>query len=307
MFALRQAKTEYDYRRILAVESRLCELRPAAWHFHFGGIGFERYFFGDGGGDFFAYGYLLLDGDSPIGYALCYRDEGEFRLALLPGRERRISESLALLERVFPSGRRIVTDGNETDPAFCAALAGSGYRRGEETRFQAALDLREYAPEPVEWRDEQLEPLTDADIADRVRYASLPTGAEITRDMLDEYRRSADAEHVRDLVVRSADSGEFAAYLSWWMDENSGTVMLNPVACVEKFRGREIALRAIRSGLAEMKKRGFAFAYVDTGLQNLPARRLYEKAGFVQTGRTFRFSKELDVNIQCNKRKQTDE
>lgn len=293
MLTLRRVKTEYDYRRILAVESRLCELRPAVWHFHFGGIGFEWYFFGEGCEDFLEYGYLLLDGDSPAGYALCYRDEGEFRLALLPGQEHRIPESLALLEREFPMGNRLSTDCNETDSAFCDALILSGYRKEEETRFQAVLNLRDYDPEPVDWRGERLEPLTDADLAERARYAPLPTGAEITRDMLDNYRKSADAGRVCDLVVRSADFGEFAAYLSWWMDEDSGTVMLNPVACVEKFRGRGIALRAICAGLAEMKERGFAFAYVDTGMKNSPARRLYEKVGFVQTGRAFRFSKEI--------------
>ena len=290
MIRLQTAATEEDYRSILRLESTLCSLNPERWHFHFGGIGFERYMFGNGAADFFIYGHILLQRDAVIGYALIYREECEYRVGLLPQYAVLYPEIVAAIEKEFPAGSEFRTDVNNYDAELCRALLNAGYKKGAESRFQAVFDLRtpQVGVQPFHGH---LAVLEEADIPERVRYAALPTGASITAEMFEAYLRSADCQNVLDYVFRT-EEGAFAGYLSWWMDRDSNTVMLNPVACVEQYRKRGYTQAAISQGLQILKEKGFAFAYVDTGMRNLPAKNLYQKAGFLQSGMVYRYSKE---------------
>jgi GNAT superfamily N-acetyltransferase len=291
MLTIRPACCEEDYQSVLKIESELCALSPAVWHFHFGGIGLDRYLFGNGAADFFSYGYLIFRGPEQIGYALLYREEGAFILELMPAYSFCYPAVLAEMEVTFPQGSVLTTDANSLVSGYWDALEAAGYRKGEESRFQAAIDLRALPCTRVDTAQERVGLLGEGDIKNRVCYAALPTGAAITEGQFRAYLFSPDASRVRDEVVHIKGNGEFAAYLSWWMDESSKTVMLNPVACVERFRGRGIAKRAISLGLQRMRQLGFCYAYVDTGMQNLPARRLYESVGFIKTGEARRFTK----------------
>ena len=94
-----------------------------------------------------------------------------------------------------------------------------------------------------------------------------------------------------DEVVRDPRGGALVAYLSWWIDWDSRTVMLNPVACVEAYRRQGILKSCLTRGLCAMRDRGLGYAYVDTGIRNRPAVGLYEAAGFVKSGRTCRYEK----------------
>lgn len=47
MVQIAPVKNEEDYQLLLSVESLICKETPERWHCHFGGIGIDRYFFGD--------------------------------------------------------------------------------------------------------------------------------------------------------------------------------------------------------------------------------------------------------------------
>ena len=132
------------------------------------------------------------------------------------------------------------TDASRLDLPLVAALRACGYREGSESRFQAVCPLAAYRGTPASIAPLYVAPLEDRDIADRVRYAALPTGSPVTEGMFRAYRRSEDASTVLDEVVRDPRGGALVAYLSWWIDWDSRTVMLNPVACVEAYRRQGI-------------------------------------------------------------------
>ena len=292
MITLQPVQDEAGYRLVRQIESRICAAQPARWHFHHGNLGVDRYFFGSGAADFFSYAHLVLLRGNPVGYALVYRPECTFHLALLPPYTAETAASaLRAVEACFPEGAVPGTDASRLDLPLVAALRACGYREGSESRFQAVCPLAAYRGTPASIAPLYGAPLEDRDIADRVRYAALPTGSPVTEGMFRAYRRSEDASTVLDEVVRDPRGGALVAYLSWWIDWDSRTVMLNPVACVEAYRRQGILKSCLTRGLCAMRDRGLGYAYVDTGIRNRPAVGLYEAAGFVKSGRTCRYEK----------------
>lgn len=57
------------------------------------------------------------------------------------------------------------------------------------------------------------------------------------------------------------------------------------VAAAEPFRRRGLALRLLEAGMVEAHAVGAETAFLEVRPVNLPARRLYERLGFVPAGR----------------------
>lgn len=296
MTALQRVADEAGYRRVREIESRICAAQPERWHFHHGSLGVDRYFFGAGAGDFFTYAHLVLSQGNLAGYALVYRSECLFHLALLPPYTAGMAaEALRAVEACFPKGASIGADVSCLEAPLVDALRAGGYTEGPETRFQGVAPLASYRGSPASIAPLYPALLEERDIAERVRYAALPTGAPITEDMFRAYRCSEDAESVLDEVVRDPLRGALAAYLSWWIDRDSRTVMLNPAACIEAYRRQGILKSCLIRGLCALRDRGLRYAYVDTGIGNRPAVGLYEAAGFVKSGQACRYQKKIPM------------
>lgn len=292
LIRLTAIRDETGYQTVRHIESVLCAANPAVWHFHQGGLGVDRYFFGGGAVDFFRYAYLVSESGRAIGYALLYEDERSFHLALLPSvPDGLAADALEAVEAAFSSDGPLSTEENDTETGLIGALLRRGYVQASESRFQAVCPLARYrrVSAPIDPFIPDL--LKDRDIEDRIMFAALPTGSPVTKAMFQSYRRASDARYVRDEVVRDPHTGALAAYLSWWMDPESRTVMLNPVACLEPYRRRGILKNCVIRGLCAMRDQGYRYAYVDTGIGNKPAIGLYEAAGFIKSGRACRYDK----------------
>lgn len=284
-------KNEEDYQLLLSVESLICKETPERWHLHFGGIGVDRYFFGDKNDGIYEYGKLIYLKNQPIGYALVYQEDGEYNVWLLSEWIEQIEEIVPQIEKMFKKGQSISTVCN--DNLVRKQLLALGYVSEGEVTYSAAIDLNHYLPEEVQWDLEEIRIIRNEDIDERVKYSSIPTGATITKDRYEKYMNTVDSKHVLDYVVVDKAAGNLMGYYSWWLDKSSNTAMLNPVACISKYRRRGISRRAIQYGFGILKERGFQYVYVDTSADNKAAIGLYSSVGFKKCIDVTRYSKEI--------------
>lgn len=176
MITIENVNNEHDFRVMCDIESAITkECGLNSWPLHFGGLCFDRYMYGNGANDIYSYGKLIKQDDKTVGYALAYLDEKLFTVRLLPHNERIYDAVIRQTGELFePAGECSVVT-NTLDTALCGALSENGYRRGDEERFQAGLDLYLYESVTSEWQSESISILTEQDIPDRVRYADIPT------------------------------------------------------------------------------------------------------------------------------------
>ncbi|MFP4309066.1 MAG: ribosomal protein S18-alanine N-acetyltransferase [Desulfococcaceae bacterium] len=92
------------------------------------------------------------------------------------------------------------------------------------------------------------------------------------------------SDHSRVRVIRSSNgSARVAAFLVMRLLADEMEILR--VAVAETFRRRGLALRLLEAGMAEARAAGAASAFLEVRPANLPARRLYERLGFVPAGR----------------------
>lgn len=271
-------KNEEDYQLLLSVESLICKETPECWHCHFGGIGIDRYFFGNKNDEIYGYGKLIYLENHLVGYALVYLEDYKYNMWLLSDWREQIVEIVPQIEAMFKKGQSIRTVCN--DNLIKERLIELGYASEGEETYSATIDLNNYRPEEVQWDLEVIRIISEQDIDERVKYSSLPTGSMITRDRFEKYLNTDDVKHVLDFVVVDKVAGNLMGYYSWWLDVESNTAMLNPVACINVYRRKGISTRAIQYGLNKLKERGFNYAYVDTSANNGAAIELYSSVGF---------------------------
>ena len=262
MITLQPVQDEAGYRLVRQIESRICAAQPARWHFHHGNLGVDRYFFGSGAADFFPTPILFSFGKSgricagvPAGMHLPSGSPPSLTAETA-------ASALRAVEACFPEGAVPGTDASRLDLPLVAALRACGYREGSESRFQAVCPLAGLPRHPRFHRALVCRAVGRPRIADRVRYAALPTGSPVTEGMFRAYPPLGGRQHrfwTRWCGIREA--APLVAYLSWWIDWDSRTVMLNPVACVEAYRRQGILKSCLTRGLCAMRDRGLGYAY----------------------------------------------
>ena len=119
---------------------------------------------------------------------------------------------------------------------------------------------------------------------ERAKCATIPTGTEITEKMYRDYFNSTYYRSALDYIIRDSSNGELVGFVTWWVDENSGTALLEPVACLEKYRRRKIMKRALFHGLNVLKQKGVLYAFVSTSIRNEKSQLLYLSVGFKKMG-----------------------
>lgn len=282
--SLKKASSEQDFLDVLDIESRICassKLNNAPYHI--GGLIFDRFLFKGGAPDYFDYGQLVFLDDTLIGYAMCFldEDENEYYFGLLPEYSSYYSEVIKLIDDLFKC-TGYTTVANTNDAELTKAL--SHYSCSGEERYQAGIDLKKYNTQEVLWQNETIRFLKAEDIENRAEYGYIPTGEDLTTELYRSLMDSPYYSKAMDYVIFDNKSGQFAGFVSWWLDEKSNTALLEPVACLPDFRRRGIMKRALLYGLNELKKEGFSYAYVSTSLNNDEAISLYKCVGFEKIG-----------------------
>lgn len=285
MITLRKFADENDYRVACDIESTICIQNGTRFHQnHIGGIGFDRYMFGNGAQDIFSYGILVDYGEITIGYALVYLEDKKYTIRILPKYEALSHLIISAIESLYKINDEIFVVSNSMNTILCDTLVALGYQKGDEERFQAMLKLKNWESKRQEWTDVIIKPLEEADISERVQYAGIPSGKSITEKMYIDFMNSDSHLNVLDYVVKDKASGEMAGFYSWWIDRNSQSALLEPVACIPSYRRRGISARALCFGLSELKKAGIQAVYVSTWIHNTAAQALYQSVGFSKTG-----------------------
>ena len=296
MLTIKTVASEQDFRTICDIESAIAENSDfSIYTTHPSHLVFDRYLFGSGAQDIFTYGKLITNGGAVIGYMLAYLvypGETEFTLRLLPQFADYYKAALEGIEVTFNNKTCFSVIANDTNRSLCQALIECGFVCKNEERWQSGLDLRKYEETIVFWQDEVITFLSWTDIDDRVKYAEIPTGKSISRNMYETLITSDYYKTALDYVVRSANTGEFIGFITWWIDENSKTATLEPVACLPEFRRRGIMKRAVLYGLNELKQRGLDYAYISTSIHNEKSQPLYRSVGFEKIGTACRYMKE---------------
>lgn len=285
MMLLKNACCEADFDLMCEIESIICKAKGHGfWQMHPGGLRYDRYLFGGGAMDVFSYGKLLYVDDTAVGYVLAYQEEGEFVLRLMPDYEEHADVALRLAEGCFEKHDAFTTIVNSNSHALCAALQVRGFTKEAEERYQAVLALDGWVPQKLSEGTEKIALLAQEDIPERALYADIPSGSEVTEEKFRMYLASKAYQTALEYVVRDRKTNAFIGFATWWVDENSKTALLEPVACLPEYRRRGIARRLLRNGLSMLKDRGIHQVFVSTSADHDEAIPLYDSLGFVKTG-----------------------
>jgi RimJ/RimL family protein N-acetyltransferase len=296
--ALRPIENERDFVTALAIESMVAKENLSTYTSHPSCLVFDRYLYGNGSQDIFTYGKLVSKDGVGIGYVLAYlaySSETEFVIRLLPQYSVFYAETIKCVENSFPQKNKLTVIANNLNTPLCEALDKNGFVCENEERWQSVLDLSEYVNMEITWQDEVIEVLSESDIDARVTYADIPTGEAITRNMYETLIASEYYNSALDYVVRNAGTNEFIGFITWWIDEDSKTATLEPVACLPEYRRRGIMKRALLFGLNELKRCGLRYAYVSTSIHNEKSQPLYKAVGFHKVGTACQWVKERNV------------
>lgn len=292
-------KNENDFRKMCSIESEIAKYsEPLSYSPHPSHLVFDRYMFGSGAEDIFTYGKLIIIDNAVIGYALAYLeypDETELVVRLLPDFSKYYQAAIVSIIALYSSKKIFSVIVNSLDSAICQALAEYGFICGNEERWQSHLSLRDYEEQTVIWQDEAIQRLSDSDVDERVKYAEIPTGKDITRKMYDEYMQCEYYKNTLDYVIRSSATNEFIGFATWWVDDNSKAAILEPIACLPEYRRRGIAKRALFQGLNELKHRKINHVYISTYIHNEKSKLLYQSVGFQKIGTVCRWVMKREI------------
>jgi ribosomal protein S18 acetylase RimI-like enzyme len=291
-------QTESDFKQICAIESEIAKaINPTQYAPQPCNLVFDRYLFGSSDKEIFTYGKLLKQGGQAIGYALCYLafpGESEYTVRLLPEHEEHLHEAIECIEAAFADKSEYSMIVNELDVALQQALEKCGYAQKEARRWLGWFDLTRYTPQDIGWINETISPLREADIDDRVRYGDIPTGHAITRPQYEAVMNSEYYGDALDYVVHDNATNAFAGFVTWWIDDNSKTAVLEPVACLPEYRRRGIMKRALWYGLNVLKAKSVRHAFVSTSIHNEKSQPLYLSVGFKNIGTAYRYVKKAN-------------
>lgn len=279
--SLKPCRSEEDFQRILDVESEICRLNPDQdWHYHIGGLLFEHLLFKSGHKDLYKYAHLIYEGDIIIGYLCIFYLDWEFYLALLPHKMRYFKRILKMKDEQFPDAKEFsftISDYKKT--AIHQALS-YGFIDHGDLRYLGVLDLSGPILRCVK-RHATLRRYEPEDFSARTEAASLPIDGNISTDTMQAYFDSPyQHKYARDYVLIDDKSKQLIGFSTWWVDTNSKTALLEPIACNKAYRGKRYMTYMILKTLRSLQKEGIRYVYVSTNIDHDEAIALYNYCGF---------------------------
>ncbi len=296
MLHLKNINCENELKLLIDIISLISELNKyKTCYFHTGDITFESYMCGNGVSYMYNHAKLIYNSETLIGYVLTFLDEAEYDFGTLPEYEVFVDEIINLSEKLLYGIHKISIIPNGANEILCKALINHGYTKECEKRFHGILDLDKYKIQNPNL-DFSISLFKEDDLEERVKYASIPMGFDISIEQYINYINSSGYKNSLDYVIRHEKTNNFIGFFTLWFDEKSKTVLLEPVACREEYRRQRIMKRALQFGFDKIKNTGMDCVFVSTGINNVASQALYTSVGFIKKDVGYLFSKELMNN-----------
>ncbi len=167
------------------------------------------------------------------------------------------------------------------DAARIAALEGRGYQRTDKGLVLYTQPIPDPPPQPTLPPGYTLRAVRGADESEQ-RAAVQRAAFESTWMTVERHTRALNSPtYWPELdIVAVAPDGEFAAFALVWFDEDNRVGIFEPLGVAVAYQRLGLGRAVIAEGLRRLAALGALFAWVETGIENQPARRLYEAAGF---------------------------
>ncbi|NLT40287.1 MAG: GNAT family N-acetyltransferase [Clostridiales bacterium] len=85
-------------------------------------------------------------------------------------------------------------------------------------------------------------------------------------------------------MAKDPATNALAGFITRWVDENSKSALLEPIARLPEYRRRGVASGLISYGPGLMKEKGIRYVHVSTSIDHGPVVSLYERMGFMKSG-----------------------
>lgn len=173
--------------------------------------------------------------------------------------------------------------GMDIDPVRCALLAGLGFASAPAPDM--ALTIRPLAaPVPLPRLPDGFSIRPAAGIHEAAALAAVHSSAFHSNWTPERYAAvmlSPGFIIDRELVV-VAPTGEFAAFLVYWLDPISRSGLFEPVGCAEPYQRRGLTTALMSHTFEVMRAAGMTHAVVKHELDNPASTRTYAALGFVR-------------------------
>jgi mycothiol synthase len=238
---------------------------------------------------------LWHDAGRLVGYAMLGEDPS-FDCQVFPGYEWQGIENEALewaegrIQALIQSegeqwSSPLVSGARQDNAQRIAFLEGNGFRyRGDFTEHNLMRSLDEpipdlQLPEGFRVRDmTELDNVTDRAAAQCEVWSPWTVG-EVSAGDYARFMRLPGYQGELDIVTITPQ-GVVAAYVNGWIDPLNKIGDFGPVGARRAYRRQGLTRAALLEGLRRMKDLGVRRVCISTGVNNQPARQLYESIGF---------------------------
>lgn len=181
-----------------------------------------------------------------------------------------------------------------SDTARAAALAARGYRRTDDYMvfFAQPAVAADPTPLPAGYTFDHVR--GEADVARRVavhRDAFAPS--QMTADKIHTVMAMPTYRPELELVIVAPDES-YAAFTLAWLDEANHVGAYEPVGVAAEHRRRGLGHAILREGVRRLAQHGAETVCVQTSADNIFARAMYKKAGFVELDRNYAWTRSTD-------------
>jgi mycothiol synthase len=186
---------------------------------------------------------------------------------------------------------RLTVAACEQDSRFISFITNSGYRRDSDYRLHMSCDLATACPEPALPAGFTIRPVEDEELEARgTLQRSVWPWSRVGPENYPRLRSMPGYLPELDLVVVSPQ-GELAAFALVWYDSINLVGEFEPVGTGPAFRQKGLGKALLLEGLRRVRQLGALECLVYPTGEGLPARNLYESAGFTILQRLFDYSK----------------
>jgi ribosomal protein S18 acetylase RimI-like enzyme len=186
-----------------------------------------------------------------------------------------------------------VSSARQDNARRIAFLEQHGFQRGEYAEVNMLCSLMEPMPQPVAHTGFQVRAVAKIGeifsraLAEREVWDPWPVSKISGEDYANLMQLPG---YYRDLdIVAVTPDGIVTSYVNGWVDPLNRIGDVGPVGTLLAYRQRGLAHSVLLECLRRMQARGMDRVCVSTGIENIPARRLYESIGFETANTTLTY------------------
>lgn len=234
--------------------------------------------------------HLWFDGERPVAWAWPVDDQVD--IVVHPDYPQLHDETLVWAEAEYRQRQGEFPEkpmrawGFIGDAVRNEALAARGYRRTEKglVLYTLSLDAPAGAPSlPAGYTFDHVRGEADVQRRTAVQRAAFES-TFMTEAKTRAVQASPTYRPGLDLVIVAPDHS-YAAFAQIWLDEANRVGVFEPLGVSAEHRRRGLGRTLMAEGARRLAAHGARIACVQTGIDNTPAKTLYEAAGFTQLDR----------------------